>query len=58
MEMLEWIKAGNAMREERRSRGVTLRKEIERLGVDAVEYSRMERGIVNPHPPGGERGAG
>jgi len=43
-----WIKAGDAMREVRIARGLTLRKEAERRGMSALALSRMERGITEP----------
>ena len=41
---LEWWTAGEAMREDRKRRGLTLREEAERLGVTARELSDREWG--------------
>lgn len=45
-EMLEWIERGRKLREDRKSRGMTLRKEAEERGMLPSELSRIERGIV------------
>lgn len=39
------IKQGRKIREERLSRGMTLRAEAKRLNVDAYELSQIEQGI-------------
>jgi len=38
------------MREERRSREVTLRQEAKDRGITMLELSQMERGIIRPIP--------
>lgn len=47
-EQAEWVKIGETMRQDRISRGYTLRKEAERRGIDAIKLSYMERGIFRP----------
>jgi len=47
---LEWIEQGKKMREERRSREVTLRQEAKDRGITMLELSQMERGIIRPIP--------
>lgn len=49
-ERLEWMKVGDAMREDRINRGVTCRVEAQERGIKAVELSEMERGIRKPIP--------
>ena len=46
-EMLDWIKRGDAMREDRLSRDLGQREEAKRLGISVVEYSHMEFGKVD-----------
>ena len=43
-----WIRAGKALREDRRKRGLTLRDEAKRRGISAVELSQMECGVKEP----------
>lgn len=43
-----WIHLGKSLREERRSRGKTLREEAKMLGIDIVTLSKAERGMINP----------
>ena len=47
-EMLEWMKKGKELKQERLDRGVGLRKEAERLGVKSSELSAVEQGRVDP----------
>ncbi len=47
-EMTEWIRAGEAMRQDRLARQMTLREEAKRRGLTPVELSRMEFGKVKP----------
>ena len=46
-EMLVWIERGNAMREDRLSRGIGQREEANRLGISVVKYSQMEFGKID-----------
>lgn len=43
-----WIEAGRRLKEDRLSRGKTLRQEAEARGLRPSELSRMERGIQRP----------
>lgn len=43
-----WRKTGSLMKEERIERGLVLRKEARRRGMDPILLSKMERGIVEP----------
>ena len=43
-----WRAAGRKMRDERIGRGVVLRNEAKRRGMDPVVLSKMERGILKP----------
>lgn len=45
-----WIPAGNAMREDRRARGLSLREEAKRRNMDPSRLSDMEFGKVAPIP--------
>lgn len=49
-ETVVWMAAGKAMREDRRSRSNTLRKEAAERRMEASELSDMERGRVKPRP--------
>lgn len=49
-ETTAWMAAGKAMRDDRRSRGNTLRKEAAERRVEISELSAMERGRVEPKP--------
>lgn len=49
-EMTMWIAAGKTMREDRRSRRNTLRKEAEKRKMKPSELSAMEQGRVKPEP--------
>lgn len=49
-ETTAWMLAGKAMRDDRRSRGNTLRKEAAERRMEASELSAMERGKVKPKP--------
>ena len=46
----EWWKTGNACREYRLSKGITLRRAAKDAGMTAHEYSRQERGMTSPEP--------
>jgi len=48
----EWIEAGQAMRKERLSRGMTLRREAARRGLKPSTLSAMEQGRIFPVPSG------
>ncbi len=43
-----WLRRGQEMRRERRERREPLRQAAARLGVSAVEYSKMEFGLIEP----------
>ena len=45
---LEWIAKGRALRERRISRRITLRDMAISAGVDVVDLSQIERGIIKP----------
>lgn len=45
---MEWRRRGHAMREERKSRMMTLRAESDRRCISPLVLSNMERGIVEP----------
>lgn len=45
---IEWILKGKKLREDRLSRGMTLRSEAKRLGISPSQLSRMERGVERP----------
>ncbi len=47
-EHMALIRDGRKLRQDRISRGVTLRDEAAALGITAVELSRMERGVCFP----------
>ena len=47
-EQAQWVKEGEAMRKDRVGRGLTLRAEAQRRGMDPLRLSHMERGIVKP----------
>lgn len=47
-EMVGWIKRGRALRDDRLSRGLTLRAEAARRGLAPSELSAMEMGRVEP----------
>ena len=46
--MLTWAARGEAMRQDRISRKVSLREEAERLSIPPVELSQMEHGATEP----------
>ena len=46
---IPWIEQGKKMREERKSREVTLREEAKRRDISTLELSQMERGIIRPN---------
>lgn len=43
-----WREKGRKLKDERVARGVVLREEARRRGVDPVVLSKMERGILEP----------
>lgn len=45
---VKWREAGRRMKAARVTRGIVLREEANRRGVDVVVLSKMERGIVAP----------
>lgn len=47
-EKATWVKLGEKMREDRVARGLVLRKEAKRRGMDPLMLSKMERGILQP----------
>lgn len=49
-ETAAWMATGKAMRDDRRSRNNTLRKEAAERRMEASELSAMERGRVEPKP--------
>ncbi len=46
--MITWMQRGEAMSEDRKSRGLSLREEAKRLGIHVVELSHMEHGKKQP----------
>ena len=46
----QWHEIGQAIRASRLERGETMREAIKRTGLDALAYSRMERGLIDPAP--------
>ena len=44
----KWLAAGSGMKDERIAKGLVLRKEAARRGMNPVDLSRMERGIIEP----------
>ena len=49
-ETAAWLAAGMAMKDDRRSRGNTLRKEAKEREMDPCELSAMETGRIEPKP--------
>jgi hypothetical protein len=49
-ERLQWIATGEAMRQDRRKRGVSLREEAKRLGIGPSDLTDMEFGVKKPIP--------
>ncbi len=49
-EMAAWMAAGKTMREARKSRGNTLRKEAKERKIKPSELAAMEQGRVRPNP--------
>lgn len=47
-EQLQWIKDGEAMRQDRRKRGIGVRDEAKRRGIDPSYLTDMEFGIQRP----------
>jgi hypothetical protein len=43
-----WLEEGRKLKDDRISRGLVMRKEAERRGMNPVELSKMERGIIAP----------
>lgn len=46
---MDWLHEGHRLRYERITKNRSLREEADRLGLSAVEYSKMERGIELPY---------
>lgn len=46
--MLTWLARGEAMRANRLERSLSQSEEAKRLGINRVEYSQMEHGMIEP----------
>lgn len=47
-ERLQWVLDGEALRQDRRRRGISVREEAKRRGIKPVDYSQMEFGVQRP----------